>query len=304
MGQAATYLREAAIERRCARRTTSPWPRSKRRFARGAPARGRDTKAQAIDLRLDSRVVLAPLGQYDQILKYMREAEILARELGDRRRLGLVLADMGARLRNVGDHRRALEASQQALEIARELEDPDLRIEATYRLAQAHFALGDLRQATSIFLETVEAFSDHGARVKYVARAVRPRALPSFFEAWPHAWLGLLYSHLGQFGAAREHAEQAVRIAEQTNHQHTVIESHGALGGVSLERGDLDTAQRVFERAVALLAAGSSETRIRYPAWATFTDSPGACPRRSPSLKRRSGARCRSVPWASALPFA
>ena len=256
--RAATYLREAAM--RAAMR--SAYDESLASFEEALRVvehlpEGRDTTAQAIDLRLDSRVVLAPLGQYDQILKYMREAEILARELGDRRRLGLVLADMGARLRNVGDHRRALEASQQALEIARELEDPDLRIEATYRLAQAHFALGDLRQATSIFLETVEAFSDHGARVKYVARAVRPRALPSFFEAWPHAWLGLLYSHLGQFGAAREHAEQAVRIAEQTNHQHTVIESHGALGGVSLERGDLDTAQRVFERAVALLAAGS-----------------------------------------------
>ena len=203
----------------------------------------REAKAQAIDLRLDARVVLAPLGHYDRILDYMRQAEILARGLGDRRRLGLVLADMGARLRNVGDHRRALEASRQALDIAGELGDPGLQLEAKYRLAQAHFAGGDLRQAASIFLETAQAFADQ-------------RALPDFFEAWPHAWLGLVFSHLGQFGLALEHAEHAMQIAERTTHPHTVIESHGALGGVSLERGDLETARRVFERGMALLRAG------------------------------------------------
>jgi len=258
-GKAVTYLREVAI--RAAMR--SAYSESLTSFEEALRALGRvpesrEAKAQAIDLRLDSRVVLAPLGQYDRILNYMRQAESLARELGDRRRLGLVLADMGARLRNVGDHRRALEASQQALDIARELGDPGLQVESKYRLAQAHFALGDLRQATSIFLETAQAFADLGAAPERLARdPARYRgALPGFFEAWPHAWLGVLFSHLGRFGEALEHAEQAMQIAERTNHPHTVIESYGALGGVSLERGDLDTAQRVFERGVALLRAG------------------------------------------------
>ena len=258
--RAITYLREVA--RRAAMR--SAYSESLTSFEEALRALGhlpesRDTKAQAIDLRLDSRVVLAPLGQYDRILDYMREAERFARELGDRRRLGLVLADMGARLRNVGDHRRALEASRQALDIASELGDLGLQIEAKYRLAQAHFAVGDLRQATSMFLETVQAFADQSAALELGARdpALDQGALPNFFEAWPHAWLGLLFSHRGRFGEALEHAEQAMQIAERTNHPHTVIESHGALGGVSLERGDLDTAQRVFERGVALLRAGS-----------------------------------------------
>jgi class 3 adenylate cyclase/tetratricopeptide (TPR) repeat protein len=257
--KATTYLREVSM--RAA--TRSAYGESLSFFEEALRALGhvpesREAKAQAIDLRLDSRVVLAPLGQYDRILDYMREAEILARELGDRRRLGLVLADMGARLRNVGDHRHALEASQQALDIAGELGDPGLQVEAKYRLAQAHFALGDLRQATSIFLETVQAFADRSAAAELLARdPAYPGALPSFFEAWPHAWLGLLFSHRGRFSEALEHAERAMQIAERTNHPHTVIESHGALGGVSLERGDLDTAQRVFERGVALLRAGS-----------------------------------------------
>ncbi len=165
---------------------------------------------------------------------------------------------MGARLRNVGDHRRAVEASRQALDIAGELGDAGLQIEAKYRLAQAHFAGGDLRRATSIFLETAQAFADQRAARDVPARdpALDSRALPGFFEAWPHAWLGILFSHLGRFDQALEHAEHAMQIAERTDHPHTVIEAHGALGGVSLERGDLETARRVFERGMALLRAG------------------------------------------------
>jgi len=208
----------------------------------------REAKTQAIDLRLDSRIALAPLGQYDGILKYMREAEVLARELGDRRRLGLVLADMGARLRNVGDHRRALEASRQALEIATELDQLGLQIEARYRLAQAHFALGEFDQAIAIFLQTIEAIGADGARI-----ANRPAFPPRFFAAWPRAWLGLSLCHLGRFVEALSYAEEGVQIAEEADHLHTLIESYSALGGVHLEQGNLDLALRAFERGVALL---------------------------------------------------
>ncbi|MGH7345362.1 MAG: AAA family ATPase, partial [Candidatus Rokuibacteriota bacterium] len=209
----------------------------------------RDTKIQAVDIRLDSRAALAPLGQYGRILDSMREAEALAREVGDRRRLGLVLSDLGARLRNVGEHGRALEAGRQALDVAADIGDEGLAIEAKYRLAQTHFAVGDLTQAGSLFSSTAQALADESA--------VRRAQLPSFFAAWPRAWLGLVLSHLGRFAEALAQAEDAVRIAEAAAHAHTVIESYGALGGVYLERGDLDGALRVFERARGLLQARS-----------------------------------------------
>jgi tetratricopeptide (TPR) repeat protein len=259
--RAIIYLREAA--RRAAMR--SAYGESMASFEEALRALGhlpesRAAKAHAIDLRLDSRVVLAPLGRYDRILHYMKEAETLARELGDQRRLGLVLADMGARLRNVGEHRRALDASQQALAIASELGDSDLWWEAKYRLAQAYFALGDLGHATSAFLETVHTFVDRSevSELPVGVADPHPGALPSFVLAWPHAWLGVLLSHLGRFDQALEHAEEAMRIAGRTNHPHTLVESHAALGGVSLERGDLPTAQRAFERGVGLRRQGSA----------------------------------------------
>src|SRR5438876_2213375 len=217
----------------------------------------RATQARAIDLRLDSRLVLAPLGQYDRILEYMREAEVIARQLGDQRRLGLVLADMGARLRNVGDHRRALAASQQALDIATELGERGMHIEARYRLAQAHFALGEFEQAVTMFRRTIESGTSGGVGFVTCRSAPSP-VRPRFFEAWPHAWLGLALGHLGRFGEAVHHAETAMRIAESADHLHTVIESYAALGGVHLERGELDRARRAFERGLALVRPQSA----------------------------------------------
>jgi class 3 adenylate cyclase/tetratricopeptide (TPR) repeat protein len=259
--KAITYLREAAgrAAMRSAYRESMAYFEDALRALAHLPDSAQ-TRTQAIDVRLDSRVVLAPLGRYDRILHYMQEAEVLARELGDQRRLGLVLADMGARLRNVGEHRRALDASQQAVGIAGELGDSDLQIEGRYRIAQTHFALGDLARARPLFLETIQALRNRrGVPAPAASVAHRhPGSLPGFFQAWPHAWLALLLSHLGRFEEARGHAEEAVQIAGRTKHPHSLVESHAALAAVSLERGDLRTAERVFERGVALLRQGSA----------------------------------------------
>jgi tetratricopeptide (TPR) repeat protein len=112
-------------------------------------------------------------------------------------------------------------------------------------LAQVHFALGDLDRAGALFLETVQALADENA--------VRRAGLPAFVTAWPRAWLGLVFAHLGRFADAERHAEDAVRIAEATDHPHTLVETCGALGGVSLERGDVPAAVRVLERGLTLL---------------------------------------------------
>jgi len=256
--KAVRYLRDAV--HRQAARSAYHEARGSLEIALRALARlpaTRETQVQAIDLRLDSRVVLAPLGQYDRILEYMREAEVIARQLGDRRRLGLVLADMGARLRNVGDHRHALDASQQALDIAAELGDLGLQIEARYRLAQAHFAVGEFEQAATMFRRAIEAVTAGGVRL-ITCRSDRSRVPPRFFEAWPHAWLALALGQLGRFGEALRHAEDAMSIAESADHLHTLVESYGAVGGVHLEHGDLDRARGAFERGLALVRPRSA----------------------------------------------
>ena len=198
----------------------------------------RDTLAQAIDARLELRVALVPLGRYHDALAVMREAEGLATRLGDRARLGRVLADICARLRNVtGEHLQAIEVGQRALAIAAEDGDRALELEAQYRSGQAYFAIGDYARALDL-LSRCAAGADEGRR-----------ELSPLFASWAHTWLALTLSSLGRFAEARSHAEEGLRIAEGADHPFTLAEALTGLGSVLLAQGNVSPAIEALERA-------------------------------------------------------
>ena len=87
-----------------------------------------DTRVLAIDLRLALGCPLSALGEYGRRLALLGEAEVLARALDDRARLGRVLAGMAIVLRMTGDHDGAMAAGQQALELAVALGDSALQV--------------------------------------------------------------------------------------------------------------------------------------------------------------------------------
>jgi tetratricopeptide (TPR) repeat protein len=201
-----------------------------------------DTLAQAIDARLELRIALAALGRYQDVLRVMREAESLAARLGDRARLGRILADICARLRNVaGEHLQAIEVGEQAMTIAADTGDRELELEARYRTGQAYFAIGDFRKALELLSRCVE-------------RGGRESSQPSIlFTSWAHSWLALTLSNLGRFEDARAHAQEALQIAEGADHPFTLAEALAGAGSVSLAQGDLERAFEALERARALI---------------------------------------------------
>ena len=197
-----------------------------------------ETLAQAIDTRLDLRVALIPLGRYHDVLTVMREAEALTTRLGDRARLGRILADISARLRNVtGEHRQAIEVGQRALAIAEESADVGLEIECLYRIGQAHFAVGDYRQALDLLSRCAKGAEEN-----------RPQLSP-LFAPWSLTWLALTLMSVGRFDEAHAQARRALSIAEQTEHPFTVAETLTGIGGVSIAQGEFDAAIEVLERA-------------------------------------------------------
>jgi len=199
-----------------------------------------ETTATAIDLRLELRTALTPLGQYRKVIDLLREAEALACELQDDRRLGRVVADMSARLRNTGDHAGALEAGRRARAIGATLGDLDLQFEATYRLAQAQFAVGDVSSSVELLRQAIDLLGEQSR--------LPDSTLPRYLAAWPRAWLAIGLARLGHFADAIANGEAAVRIAESTEHPHSLIEAQAALGRVHLDRGDLARAIALFER--------------------------------------------------------
>ncbi len=243
--KAAQYLRQAGRRSigRSAYAAAAELLREALRVLERLPAT-HENLAQAIDTRLELRIALVPLGRYHDALAVMRDAEGLATRLGDRGRLGRVLADICARLRNVtGEHLRAIEVGQRALAIAVESGDRALELETLYRTGQAYFAIGNYRRALDLLSPCAEGAAEGR------------RALSPLFASWSRTWLALTLASLGRFNEASSRAQEALRIAEVADHPFTLAEALSGVGSVSLAQGNVGEAVAVLERAHALVRA-------------------------------------------------
>jgi tetratricopeptide (TPR) repeat protein len=202
-----------------------------------------DTRGLALELHLALERPLAALGEYGRCLTLLGEAEVLARALNDRARLGWVLAEMVHPLRITGDHNGAIAAGQQARELAAALGDSALQAQASYRLGQAYQAIGDFGRAAELLRRNVEA-------------ADRESGTPrTDWRIQSQAWLARTLSDLGAFAEGRRHGEEALRLATLAGRGYTPIVVHGCLGLLYLAQGDLAHAIRVYDQGLALCRA-------------------------------------------------
>ena len=107
----------------------------------------RDTREQAIDLRLALRSALSPSGNFERILVYLHEAEAFAVALDDPRRLGQVSRFLSAHFYLMGAHDQTIAAAQRALALATASGDVVLHALANYFLGIAYQAQGNYRRA-------------------------------------------------------------------------------------------------------------------------------------------------------------
>jgi class 3 adenylate cyclase/tetratricopeptide (TPR) repeat protein len=210
-----------------------------------------DAKVLAIDLRLALGGALQPLGEHGRCLALLGEAEALARALDDRVRLGLVLAEMTVVLRITGDHDGAMAVGQQALTLAAALGDSALQEQASHRLGQAYWAIGDFGRAAEMLRRNVEAAD----RV--------PGTSSTDMRIQSRAWLARALSAVGAFAEGRRHGEEALRLATLAGRGSTPIIAHNQLGNLYLTQGNLEDAIRVLDQGLALCRASSNRSELR-----------------------------------------
>jgi tetratricopeptide (TPR) repeat protein len=202
-----------------------------------------NARVLAIDLRLALQGPLSPLGERRRRLALLGEAEALARVLDDRARLGLVLARMAQLLGRMGNLDGAITIGQQALELAAEIGDSALQMEATYRLGQVYYAIGDFARAAELLRRNLEAADRESDRLSTDVR----------IES--QAWLARTLGALGAFTEGRRHGEEALRFATLEGRGTTPVDAHGCLGELYLAQGDLEQAIRVYDQGLALCRA-------------------------------------------------
>ncbi len=207
----------------------------------------RDTLEQAVDLRIDLRRVLYPLGELGRAFDYLREAETLAQALDDQRRLGRISAHMAHYFWAAGEPDRAISAGQRALEFTEALGDFAVRIEVDHRLGVASHALGDYRRA-------LECFGRNMASLK--GELVHERfGMPFLPSVFSRGWSVRCLAELGEFAEAIAPGEEAVRIAEAVDHPYSLIAAYFHTGGLYRLKGEFPKAIPLFERGLGVCQA-------------------------------------------------
>ena len=174
----------------------------------------RQTIEQAIDIRIDMRSSLQPLGEQQKVFECLREAEALAETLHDQQRFGQISAYMSGYFIQAGDDPiQAIENGQRALAIAGATGDFGLQIQANHFLGAAHRMIGDYDRAINHFRRNIESLV--GDQIYKRFGLVFLASVGSRYQ------LVLLLSDRGEFTEATVHGNEAVRIAELANHPST-----------------------------------------------------------------------------------
>ena len=183
------------------------------------------------------------------MLHHLREAEALAERLGDDRRRGQVYALMTTVLSSLDELDEALVAGTRALEIAGRLGDSELGIVATSNLEQVYYYRGEYQHVLQFTADNLGAPSV-GAAHQYFGMG----ALPSVFG---RAYPVMSFAEIGRFKEAAKYAAEAIKIAEPTEHAHTIGWAYYAASMLHVLKGDWAKAQSSVEYGMAMLRTGN-----------------------------------------------
>ena len=203
-----------------------------------------ETTERSIDVRLDLRYALMPLGEFRRVFECLSEAGELAESVNDQRRLGRVAAFLTNYFHLMGDHERAVEYGRRASDIAGALHDLPMGTVANANLGLLHYSSGAYREAAEAARRNVRALQGDLAFERF-GSSVLPSVLSRTCLAWS---LG----ELGEFPEGARLAAEGLEIAEKSRQPLSLIYAHLGAGTLCLRQGTLPDAVHYLERAFAI----------------------------------------------------
>jgi DNA-binding SARP family transcriptional activator/tetratricopeptide (TPR) repeat protein len=202
-------------------------------------------REDAIDLSLQLRIPLVPLGEHDRVHAVLDKARRWAEAIGDQRRLAQVLVyqayEYGAR----ADYHRGLELVERAIAMS-PFQGAGVPPEWTQIVGIFRFWIGEYRVA-------VEALKEAADRGHELGRSV-------FWASLTTVWQVFALVELGEFDEALACVDRGVRAGEESNHHHSLAFAASCRGIIALAKGDAAAAISALERAVRLIVEGQYNT--------------------------------------------
>lgn len=210
--------------------------------------------AEAIDTRFDLRNALFPLGEVERDLDHLRQAEALAGELRDGRRLAWAAAYMARDLALLGQPDRALQGGLRALTLAEEARDDDLAVLTRCYIGQAHYALGQYRQSAAVMQRLVEATANGDVHRRF--------GLPGTGAVFFRAWLAWARARMGDATDLAARMQEMLAAAAAAGQPLSLAVAQYSHGFSLLHQGEHERAIVVLERGAQLCR------RWSFAAWA------------------------------------
>ncbi|MDH3598068.1 MAG: AAA family ATPase [Candidatus Tectomicrobia bacterium] len=204
----------------------------------------RETLEQGIDLRLDLRNALLPLGEEARIIDNLRTAETIAERLDDAQRLGQIALYLCIYFSTIDEHDRAIAAGQRALALGASIDAVDLQAVAQTYLGVVYSFEGDYRQALDFSRQAMALLTG-----ELLYERLGQAALPALVSRGIGAWS---LAELGTFAEGRRMAEDALRLAEAIAQPYNIASARRFVGLVYRRQGDFHQAIPALEQCLAL----------------------------------------------------
>jgi class 3 adenylate cyclase/tetratricopeptide (TPR) repeat protein len=186
-----------------------------------------------IDIRFDLRNSLFAIGDHGRAGEFLREAEELARQIGDPRREAWAACYFMVNALLSGNSARTLQYGRRALTLGVRLSEPALTVVANLGMGQAQHALGQYREAITSLSVSLEVLNPVTRLQRFGMNS--PPAIACM------TWLAWCHAERGEFSEGRARAEEGLQIAEEVNDAWGRASGHLGLGLVHLRQGRFQT---------------------------------------------------------------
>jgi len=218
--------------------------------------RSRDRIEKEIDLSFNMRAALFPQARHQEWGKWMRDAELLAKQINDDARLSNVFNYLSNFHWIHGESMKAIELGEKGLDLSRKTGDFSCQVATIFHLGIYFHTIGNFPKQIEFHNELLKLLKGETSFRRY--------GLANVPAATTRSCLVLGMAELGNFQEIETIGQMAVEIAEQVKNAFTLICVYDFFAMAYLRQGKLSPALQLLEKSYKQCCQSGVRTLYSY----------------------------------------